>query len=45
MKVLGLGDKTTAGRVVKITVDGVTFEYNGKKIVKSFTQVERMMGL
>jgi hypothetical protein len=45
MKILGLGDDTVAGKVIKITIDGVTFVSNGKKIVKSFIQVERMMGV
>jgi len=45
MKILGLGDNTPAGKVVKIAADSVTFVSNGKKVVKSFIQVERMMGV
>ena len=45
MKVLGLNDVTKAGRVVRISRDGVTFENNGKRVVYTLVDVEKMIGL
>lgn len=45
MKVLGLNDVTKAGRVVRISRDGVTFETNGKRVVYTLADVEKMIGL
>ena len=43
MKILGLGDDTNAGKVVRISRDGVTFEKNGAKVVLTLADVETMV--
>jgi hypothetical protein len=43
MKILGLGDVTDAGKVVRISRDGVTFEKNGAKVVLTLADVESMV--
>ena len=43
MKILGLGDMTDAGKVVRIRRDGVTFEKNGAKVVLTLADVESMV--
>lgn len=42
MKVLGLNDDTKYGKVVSIKRDGVTFVLNGKKVVYTLADVEKM---
>jgi len=42
MKILGLGDETDAGKVVRISRDGVTFDSNGKRVVYTLADVEKM---
>jgi len=43
MKILGLGDVTDAGKIVRISRDGVTFEKNGAKVVLTLADVESMV--
>jgi hypothetical protein len=43
MKILGLNDETDAGKVVRISRDGVTFEKNGARVVLTLTEVESMV--
>lgn len=43
MKILGLGDDTNAGKVVRISREGVTFEKNGAKVVLTLADVETMV--
>jgi hypothetical protein len=43
MKILGLNDETDAGKVVRISRDGVTFEKNGARVVLTLTDVESMV--
>lgn len=45
MKILGLNDDTTAGKVVSINRDGVTFLKNGAKVVLTFAEVEKLMNV
>ena len=42
MKILGLNDDTKYGKVVSIKVDGVTFVSNGKRVVYTLADVEKM---
>ena len=42
MKILGLNDDTKYGKVVSITVDGVVFTKNGKRVVYTLADVEKM---
>jgi hypothetical protein len=42
MKILGLNDDTKCGKVVKIARDGVTFDTNGKRVVYTLADVEKM---
>ena len=43
MKILGLNDVTKAGKVVSISRDGVTFDSNGKRVVYTLADVEKMV--
>jgi hypothetical protein len=43
MKILGLNDETDAGKVVRISRDGVTFEKNGARVVLTLADVETMV--
>jgi hypothetical protein len=43
MKILGLNDETDAGKVVRISRDGVTFVKNGAKVVLTLAEVESMV--
>ena len=42
MKILGLNDDTKYGKVVSIRRDGVTFDSNGKRVVYTLADVEKM---
>lgn len=42
MKILGLNDDTKYGKVVSIKRDGVMFVLNGKKVVYTLADVEKM---
>jgi hypothetical protein len=42
MKILGLNDDTKYGKVVSIQRDGVTFVSNGKRVVYTLADVEKM---
>ena len=42
MKILGLNDDTKYGKVVSISRDGVTFVSNGKRVVYTLADVEKM---
>lgn len=42
MKILGLNDDTKYGKVVGIRRDGVTFVSNGKRVVYTLADVEKM---
>ncbi|MFM9151723.1 MAG: hypothetical protein ACKOPU_05560 [Candidatus Planktophila sp.] len=42
MKILGLNDDTKYGKVFSIKRDGVTFVLNGKKVVYTLADVEKM---
>lgn len=42
MKILGLNDDTKYGKVVSIRRDGVTFVANGKRVVYTLADVEKM---
>ena len=42
MKILGLNDDTKYGKVVRISVDGVTFVANGKRVVYTLSDVISM---
>jgi hypothetical protein len=43
MKILGLNDDTKYGKVISICCDGVTFELNGKRVVYTLADVEKMI--
>jgi hypothetical protein len=43
MKILGLNDDTKYGKVVSITVDGVVFVDNGRRVVYTLADVENML--
>jgi hypothetical protein len=43
MKILGLNDDTKYGKVVKIERNGVTFVSNGKRVVYTLANVEKMV--
>jgi hypothetical protein len=43
MKILGLGDNTNYGKVVKIARSGVTFLVDGKRVVYTLADVESMV--
>jgi len=43
MKILGLNDDTKYGKVISISGDGVVFEKNGKRIVYTLSDVEKML--
>lgn len=43
MKILGLNDDTKYGKIVSIGVDGVTFDKNGKRVVYTLADVEKMI--
>jgi hypothetical protein len=43
MKILGLNDDTKYGKVVSIATDGVTFVANGKRVVYTLADVEKMI--
>jgi hypothetical protein len=43
MKILGLNDETDAGKVVRISRDGVTFEKNGARVMLTLADVESMV--
>jgi hypothetical protein len=45
MKILGLNDNTKYGRVVSISIDGVTFVSNDKRVVYTLADVEKMFGV
>jgi hypothetical protein len=42
MKILGLNDDTKYGKVVGICREGVTFVKNGKRVVYTLSDVEKM---
>ena len=42
MKILGLNDDTKYGKVVSIQRDGVAFVQNGKRVVYTLADVEKM---
>lgn len=42
MKILGLNDDTKYGKVVSIQRDGVTFVSNGKRVVYTLADVQKM---
>jgi hypothetical protein len=42
MKILGLNDDTKYGKVVSITADGVVFVDNGRRVVYTLADVEKM---
>ena len=42
MKILGLNDNTKHGKVVSISRDGVVFDNNGKRVVYTLADVEKM---
>ena len=43
MKILGLNDDTKHGKIVSIGVDGITFDKNGKRVVYTLADVEKMI--
>jgi hypothetical protein len=43
MKILGLNDNTKYGKVVGIYRDGVVFVSNGKRVVYTLADVEKML--
>jgi hypothetical protein len=43
MKILGLNDDTKYGKVISISGDGVVFEKNGKRVVYTLSDVEKML--
>jgi len=45
MKILGLNDDTKYGKVVSISRDSVVFVANGKRVVYTLTDVEKMFGV
>jgi len=42
MKIIGMGDNTKYGFVISISRDGVTFDKNGKRVVYTLADVEKM---
>jgi len=42
MKILGLNDDTKYGKVIVISLDGVVFVSNSKKVVYTLAEVEKM---
>jgi len=45
MKILGLNDDTKYGKIVSIAADGVTFVSNGKRVVYTLADVEKMFSI